>query len=703
MGRHEGAPPLTLVPHSHWDREWYLPFEGFLERLVPMMDGLLDLLDRGLPHFHLDGQTALIDDYLAVRPEREPDIRRHAAAGRISVGPWFTLVDEFLVSGESIVRSLEGGLRRGRELGGSLAVGYLPDEFGHIGQMPQILTAAGIDRAVVWRGVPGRIDRTAFWWEAPDGSRVLAEYLPFGYSLGESVADASDPEALVAALARAASRLAPMAARERLLVMLGADHTAPDPAFPERLAEARKRAPGLRAELGSLEDYLTHPAIDDLPAWQGELRSAARAHLLAGVCSTRAHQKRDRARAEALLERYAEPLAALVPSCSWPEPQLERAWRLLLWNGAHDSVCGCSVDAVARAVDERHEEIRTIGEEIVDGALAALGAEVNDAGWLRFNPSPFERDGVPGLGWRVDPGPPAPADTSVALGVRGGWIAAGGLELAFADERDVGDLYTFCPAEHAEPSPPQRMHTSGSGLSASFDGSELDVHITRRPGEAFLRLDGVIRNERPDHRLRLRVRLPTPAARRTIAASPFELVERERASEGGPKEPACATWPARGAVLAGGLAVLAEGVFEYELVDERELATTLLRCTGTISRAQLATRRGPAGPDIAAPAAQMLGEITFSLALLPGATPRALLPAWERFALPLRCARAAGGGRRPARGSLLDVRGAALSSVRQRGGELEVRVWNPWRRRVQARVGSLGIELGPASIETITR
>ncbi|MBI2239052.1 MAG: alpha-mannosidase, partial [Actinobacteria bacterium] len=128
---------LTLVPHTHWDREWYLPFDEFLEQLVPMMDLLIELADRGFPHFHLDGQTAMIDDYLAVRAERASDVARLAREGKLSVGPWVTQMDEFLVSGESHIRNLEWGLARARELGPALEVGYLPDQFGHIGQMPQ--------------------------------------------------------------------------------------------------------------------------------------------------------------------------------------------------------------------------------------------------------------------------------------------------------------------------------------------------------------------------------------------------------------------------------------------------------------------------------------------------------------------------------------------------------------------------------------
>ena len=109
--------------------------------------------------FTLDGQAATVDDYLEVRPEAEPLIRRLIAEGRLAIGPWQILMDEFLVSGETIVRNLEFGWARAEALGGAMPVGYLPDMFGHIAQMPQILRRAGIERAVVWRGVPAAIDR----------------------------------------------------------------------------------------------------------------------------------------------------------------------------------------------------------------------------------------------------------------------------------------------------------------------------------------------------------------------------------------------------------------------------------------------------------------------------------------------------------------------------------------------------------------
>jgi alpha-mannosidase len=479
-----------------------------------------------------------------------------------------------------------------------------------------------------------------------------------------------------------------------VLVLAGDDHQPSDPTLPERLAAARDR--GVDAEIGSLAAHLRTTVHGDPPVWRGELRSAARAHLLPGVYSARIDQKQERGRTEALVERYAEPLAALVPGFAWPEEELERAWRLLVLNGAHDSVCGCSVDEVARAVDERDAEARRSAEKIVGAALQSLGAQVSDEGVFRFNPSPFEREGVPGLGWRVDPAPAEPPSTDVAAKVRDGWIVADGVELALADEPDVGDLYNFCPSPDGTSRPPERL----TGDQAAFDELDVRLRCSRRGDEPFVRVSVAIDNRRPNHRLRLHVRLPEPAST-AVAGSPFELVTRGRVSEGGELEPPSPTWPARGVVLAGGIAVLAEGVIEYELVGERELAVTLLRCVGTISRPDLATRRNPAGPDVATPGAQMIGETTLELAVLPNARPVDLLSAWERFALSLRSAQAIGGGTLPATGALLEIQGAELSTIRKREGQLVATIWNPTDERRQAKVGSKSVELGPASIATV--
>ena len=694
---------ITLVPHTHWDREWYAPFDEFRERLVAMMDTLVELGNAGFPHFHLDGQTAMIDDYLAVRPEREADIRRLTEDGRLSAGPWVTQMDEFLVSGETHLRNLERGLARAGELGRPLMVGYLPDQFGHVGQMPQILANEGIDRAVVWRGVPKEIDRTQFWWEAPDGSRVLAEYLAFGYSLGWDIEQQQGPEELAASLRRKAEHVAPFLASERMLITVGADHTGPDATLPERLAIADEHLPGMTVRIGALSDHLDARPDDGLPSWRGELRSSARAHLLPNVYSARAHQKRERGRVETLVERYAEPLAALVPGFDWPAEELDRAWTLLLWNGAHDSVCGCSHDQVARDVDARCAEARAIAEAVIARALEGLGSAMAESGTLRFNPSSFDREGVPGLGWRVDGGI-ADSPETAAPQERDGWVTSGGIAFTLRDEPDVGDLYNFCFEQSGQRarSPGWSVAADGNEVWADFDeGLSVRMLVARREGESFVRLSGEIDNQSLNHRLRIHVRLAEPAAG-SLAGSPFELVERGIASEGGELEAPSRTWPTRHVVLAGGIAVFHEGVFEYE-VTEGELAITLLRCVGTISRQHLATRPFAAGPDVATPDAQMIGTTTFELALQAGATSFGLMADWERFALPLREVPTAGRGTLPSSGSLLAVEGdAVLSNVRRKDGVLQVRLWNPSSELpAYVRVAGKPATIGPARIETI--
>ena len=173
---------VDIVPHTHWDREWHTPFQTFRLRLVDLLDGLLPQLeaDPSYAHFLLDGQMAVVDDYLAVRPEAEERLRALAGSGRLAMGPWYALPDEFLVSGETLVRNLQHGLDVAARFGGAMEVGYLPDMFGHVAQMPQLLRQFGFEHAVVWRGVPSAIDRSGFWWSSPDGSTVRAEYLPVG-------------------------------------------------------------------------------------------------------------------------------------------------------------------------------------------------------------------------------------------------------------------------------------------------------------------------------------------------------------------------------------------------------------------------------------------------------------------------------------------------------------------------------------------
>jgi len=184
---------ILIVPHTHWDREWYLPFERYRYFMVHMIDELLEILDQeeAYTHFLLDGQVALLEDYLAIRPEKKEDLIEAISKGRIGTGPWYTMPDEFLVSGEALIRNLLMGHQVGETFGGVMKVGYLPDPFGHVSQMPQILRGFGIDVACMMRGVDW--PQSEFQWEAPDGSRVLTHWFSLGYANALHLTD--DPSA----------------------------------------------------------------------------------------------------------------------------------------------------------------------------------------------------------------------------------------------------------------------------------------------------------------------------------------------------------------------------------------------------------------------------------------------------------------------------------------------------------------------------
>ncbi len=328
--------------------------------------------------FTLDGQLATVDDYLEIRPEAEERIRALVQSGRLAIGPWQTLVDEFLVDGETILRNLETGLARAEELGGTMRVGYLPDMFGHVAQMPQILRAAGLETAVVWRGVPSAVGFHRFVWEAPDGSSVVAEYLPAGYGNAAYLFE-TDGEPPFDAFEE---RFRPWFGGDDVLGMVGTDHM-------PLVHDLTARIPS-RVTVGTLAEYLADVSADGLTTWHGEMRSAARANLLPGVVSARIDLKAACALAERWLERYAEPLQTLYGD-GRSEPFLQQAWTRMFQNAAHDSICGCSADEVSAQVLVRYAEAEQIGRELTKRALERIAAEVPRGAFAVVNVSPHER------------------------------------------------------------------------------------------------------------------------------------------------------------------------------------------------------------------------------------------------------------------------------------------------------------------------
>jgi Glycosyl hydrolases family 38 N-terminal domain/Alpha mannosidase middle domain len=630
--------------------------------LVDVVDEVLDRLesDERL-RFTLDGQLATVDDYLEIRPEAAERIRALVQAGRLAIGPWQTLVDEFLVDGETTLRNLETGLARAAEFGSAMPVGYLPDMFGHVAQMPHILRLAGLETAVVWRGVPTAVRFHRFVWEGVDGSSVVAEYLPAGYGNAAHLFDGAGEPPIEAFEAE----MRPWFGDDDVLGMVGTDHM-------PLVRDLSSLLPS-GARLGTIGEYLEGAAPDGLTTWRGEMRSAARANLLPGVVSTRIDLKAACARAERWLERYAEPLQALYGGGRWPEEFLRQAWTRMFQNAAHDSICGCSADEVSAQVLVRYAETEQIARGLAQRAVDRIAAECPTGSFVVVNPSPRERTDVveldvavpeewdavafelpdgsdvqaqevspreagkrrlvaaipaPPLGWttlrakRAGSDPPfesAPIpDTNVEALTR---IVRG---------KDVGDSYNYAPPDDdalVDEPVEQRLETVETGplrrveilyRAYVWDDKrvETQTRAEQRVNEPFVRFRIDFENPCDDQRVRVHVPLEERADR-SFAEGQFAVVERGLEVEGGHGEVPIPTFPASAFVVAGGVAVLLDHVSEYELVGD-ELALTILRSTALISRTDHPWREEPAGPSLPIPAAQLRGPRSFSFAYLSG-------------------------------------------------------------------------------------
>lgn len=391
----------TLVSHTHWDRAWYCTFQEFRIRLVRLVDNLIDILhaDPEFRVFMLDGQMSVIEDYLEVRPGRAAELQALCRSGRVQVGPWFVLADEFLVSPEALIRNLRLGHRMGEAFGGVTKIGYVPDGFGHIAQLPQILRGFGIDNAFFWRGMgkEGDLLGTEFMWRAPDGSAVTTILMPWGYhnvtNLGYGIhwGDTSqmmfDMSLAVEKIERAVARLIPMANTDALLLMNGIDHAEAEPRVPEIIRVANQRLEDAAITHGTLADHLARvrAAGKPLPEFEGEFRWGRYSEILQGVYSTRIHLKQANHKGEVLLERYAEPLAALAWLAGGDVPAgvpdlLEKAWHWLLLNHPHDDIYGSGIDEVHHEMDFRFSQSRQIAEALVRDNLRLLARQLDYTG-----------------------------------------------------------------------------------------------------------------------------------------------------------------------------------------------------------------------------------------------------------------------------------------------------------------------------------
>lgn len=387
---------LYLYTHTHWDREWYQPFESFRAQLVDVVRKALSQLEDGsLKKFYLDGQAIIFEDILEIEPELMPRLQQAMASGELAAGPWYVLNDQLLVGGESMVRNLKIGLEVTRRFGQPSMIGYCPDTFGHSQDLPRILQGFGIKFAVVWRGVPELQMGPVFWWHSPDGSKVLAYHFTHGYyqtafheadtrSDGNGKAVEKLGASLLPWVGLDGSKTANhLSSYYRLidgaLFPVGADHVGPPANLSKTVNELnnyfQQKKIQLELQPVMLSQFLDQvetsiaSGINVVQGIFGELRDNSvapfyeRSYLLDGVLSTRLYLKRMNRLTEYELTRLCEPMFAILHAkklMDYPLAELKHAWKLLLKNHPHDSICGCSVDEVHQEMVVRSAQINDI-------------------------------------------------------------------------------------------------------------------------------------------------------------------------------------------------------------------------------------------------------------------------------------------------------------------------------------------------------
>jgi alpha-mannosidase len=353
-----------VISHTHWDREWYEPFERFRIRLVRLIDNLLELLDKEAEFiFHLDAQTAVINDYLEIKPANRDRLTKYISEGRILIGPWFIQNDFFLTSGESTVRNLLIGTSQAEALGHCEYVGYAPDQFGLPSQLPSILNGFGIKSVVFGRGRICKDEhggKAEFLWNCEDGSEVLAIQMANFYNNAQRFSE--DIEKSTAFLKKISHDLKPVSSTKHLLLMNGVDHLEPQENLLDILPELKSRLPqGKSIYQDTLSNYckVVREEINSPAVHQGELRHGGDRLVLQGTLSSRVYLKTQNVKAEKTINAQLEPLCAMLLMLGfrvsdYDKEFLDYLWKLLILNHPHDSICGCSCDNVHRHMEDRN-------------------------------------------------------------------------------------------------------------------------------------------------------------------------------------------------------------------------------------------------------------------------------------------------------------------------------------------------------------
>lgn len=620
--------------HTHWDREWYREFEVFRLRLLRVFDNVLEMLGSGkIPSFYFDGQVSAILDYLEIRPEKEQIVRQFIKEKKLFIGPFYCLIDEFLTDRTVFEKNIEIGMKIAKDFGCEDFIGYFADTFGHSKNIPPILQKYGIDKIMVWRGVPDL--PSEFVFNGVNTINLVRGYFMDIFSSPKTIEEKA--EWLKGNLDKIAQK-----SNDYILLPIGADHLGVEPDIAEQI-EAVNAILANPADGGDIyEIKLSNPfeyfelVKDNFKTeWNDELRDNSKTFILPGCYSARMRLKQYRAEASYRLEQadrlqkhFGGNYSAIV----------EYAYKLLIQNHAHDSICGCSTDAVHFENYSRYEKILQIANTIIEELklnnneafelVKKSGYEFKSTEKLEgFNiirqeggfdtkilydtqkiPVTEDYKQIYTLQKRQTP------QNEVQMEIREKELKINNIGIQFVRYQDNGDTYNYGPgaADMGEFATILEVIRYDETDSFLIRTDFFNVFLTRTENLINFRFEW--NNQIKDCIWQVKFDLPNPVCK-TFSEDMNMIIERDfdpnyNMRQHLPKERGIEAKtnfaPMQRYVGAQGFGIVTKGLTEYE-VFKNSISITLLRSTGVISNPKNSARSTPAGPPLEVPGAQQLG------------------------------------------------------------------------------------------------
>ncbi|WP_334352734.1 glycoside hydrolase family 38 C-terminal domain-containing protein [Companilactobacillus sp. HBUAS56257] len=371
---------VHVFPHTHWDREWYFTTSRSKVYLLKDLMHVIDNLQHntGYDRFILDGQASLIEDYLEWRPQDKNVIKQLVADKKLIIGPWYTQTDQFVISGESIVRNLQYGMDVCNKLGSYMNVGYVPDSFGQESSMPQIYKGFGIPDTMFWRGVSEEnVDHTEFVWKGEDGSKVNVYQIPSGYYIG-GVVDETQLDKIMQQEPFAS--IVKRATTSHIAFPNGFDQAPARKDLPQMIKKLNAVNKDFHFEVSSIQEYVDavkseNPKLEEV---SGEFTNGKNMRIHKSIYSSRSDLKKLNTKIQYYLVNVMEPVLTMGEhyGVDYPRAAVNDIWKLMFENAAHDSIGSCVSDTTNEDVYMRYKQVRDISTNLVEVTLREIATQI---------------------------------------------------------------------------------------------------------------------------------------------------------------------------------------------------------------------------------------------------------------------------------------------------------------------------------------